>query len=81
MRWFERFLTRRIGRRAREDVPVRRWGRLRLACRQLTEAEEAARACLRLRSRPELILVDEEMAAIVTPPLRAMILAEEEEPP
>lgn len=78
MRWLEQFLTRRVDQHTRDDVPVRRWGRLRIACHQLTQAEDEAAACLRLHSRPKLVLIDEEMAAVITPRLRVTILAEEE---
>lgn len=80
MRWFDRMFTRRLHEPCFDQVPDAVRGRLRLACRQLTGAENGIAGRMGLPVTPRLMLVDEELAVILTPPFRRA-LEEDEGPP
>ncbi|MDT9600238.1 hypothetical protein [Sphingosinicella rhizophila] len=71
MHWIERMLTRRHDQHRFTDLKplVRR--RLKLAARELRDAEDAMAAELRLPQPPRLLMIDEEEAVIVLPNDRA----------
>lgn len=70
MKWFDRLFTRRLNQPCYDAVPEGSRRHLRVACRQLSEAERHIEKRLNLCVRPRLALVDEELAVIVTPGLR-----------
>jgi hypothetical protein len=78
MTWFDKILTRRIDLPCYDTVPDRSRSRLGLACRQLSEAERDAAKRMNLCVRPSLALIDEELAAIISPGLRHDIEVEAE---
>ena len=67
MRFFDRLLTRRREQPRFATLSPRVRRRLALACRELTEAEEAIAERLGLPAPPRLLFVDEEEAVIVSP--------------
>lgn len=70
MRWLDRVLTRRIDQPCYDAVPARSRRYLAIACRQLSEAEQAAAVRMQLGIQPRLVLVDEELAVMISPDLR-----------
>lgn len=75
MRWLDRIFTRRRDQPSLERVPPHVRARLRLACRQLSEAERQIQARMGLAARPRLLLIDEELAVIIPPALREALEA------
>lgn len=67
----DKLLTRRRRMPRFETLAPRIRRRLRLVCRELSEAEEELAARLDLPQPPRLLLVDEEKAVILTPAERA----------
>lgn len=67
----DKLLTRRRRMPRFETLAPRIRRRLRLVCRELSDAEEELAARLDLPQPPRLLLVDEEKAVILTPAERA----------
>jgi len=76
-RWLDRIFTRRPEAFCFGDLPPRVCRRLLPAFRELTKEEAALQARMGLIARPCLLVIDEEMAAIVSPTRRARMEAEE----
>jgi ABC-type branched-subunit amino acid transport system ATPase component len=72
--WLDRLFTRRLHEVCDDAVPESGRRRLQIVCRQLTGAEEAAAELMGLCVRPRLLMVDEELATIITPSLRDEIV-------
>ena len=67
MRLFDRLFTRRRQQPRFADLSDRARGRLAVACRELTDAEDWMAEQLGLGRPPGLLLVDEEEAVVLSP--------------
>ena len=69
----DKLLTRRNDQPRFSALEPRVRHRLKLACRELNDAEQAIASRLGLSQPPRLLMVDEEEAVILTPEDRAEI--------